>query len=75
MTFSSEEDLVQQLRPGVDGLILSDKGHCGTFLPSVWKEIADPAEFVRQLKVKAGFPKQYWSATLTVDRYTVDVVE
>ena len=75
MVFSSEGDLVQQLRPGVDGLILSDKGRRGTFLPSVWEEISEPAEFVRHLKAKAGFPAQYWSPTLTMDRYTVDVVE
>jgi AmmeMemoRadiSam system protein A len=36
MTFSSEADLLAQIRPGIDGLILSDGQARGTFLPSVW---------------------------------------
>jgi AmmeMemoRadiSam system protein A len=70
--FSSEADLVRQLRPGVDGLILEDNGHKGTFLPSVWKSLPDPADFLRHLKMKAGLPPNYWSDTLKVQRYTVE---
>ncbi|WP_455202363.1 AmmeMemoRadiSam system protein A, partial [Kaarinaea lacus] len=33
MTFSSEKDLIQQLQPGIDGLILTTGRHRGTFLP------------------------------------------
>ena len=71
MQFESEADLVRQLRPGIDGLILSDHGRRGTFLPSVWKSLPNPAEFLQHLKVKAGFPANYWSDTLKVERYTV----
>ncbi|WP_342590472.1 AMMECR1 domain-containing protein [methane-oxidizing endosymbiont of Gigantopelta aegis] len=31
MQFSSEEDLLRQIRPGVDGLILVENGYKGTF--------------------------------------------
>lgn len=72
MTFNSEDDLAAQLRPGVDGLILEDKGRRGTFLPSVWKSLPDPVGFLRQLKVKAGLHPGYWSDTLTVSRYTAE---
>ncbi len=70
MQFSSEADLIAQLRPGVDGLILEDgTGHRGTFLPSVWETLPQPAEFLRQLKLKAGLPPDYWSDNLRVSRY------
>jgi len=37
MTFDSEEDLLKQIRPGIDGLVLEDEQHRGTFLPAVWE--------------------------------------
>lgn len=70
--FNSEADLLQQLRPGIDGLILEDKGMRGTFLPSVWESLATAEEFLAHLKQKAGLPARYWSNTLTVSRYTTE---
>ncbi|MCG6934995.1 MAG: AmmeMemoRadiSam system protein A [Proteobacteria bacterium] len=72
MQFDSEADLVRQLRPGVDGLILSDHGRRGTFLPSVWESLPDPHDFFHHLKLKAGLPLDHWSDTLQVERYTVE---
>ena len=70
IAFTSEEDLLNQIRPGVDGLVLAAEGHRGTFLPSVWESIADKHEFWRQLKRKAGLPLDYWSSSIRVSRYT-----
>lgn len=70
--FSSEQDLIKQLRPGEDGLILQDKNHRGTFLPTVWEQLADPKEFLMHLKVKAGLGKNYWSDDLSIQRYTTE---
>lgn len=75
MTFSSEVDLLAQLRPGVDGLILS-AGHCrGTFLPSVWAELTTPQLFLTQLKRKAGLAADYWSPGVRIWRYETEMVE
>lgn len=74
MQFTSEQDLIKQLRINIDGLILSDNGHRGTFLPSVWKELPTPEEFLYHLKLKAGLPGNYWSKTVRVERYTVEDV-
>lgn len=74
LNFTSEQDLISKLRPGIDGLILSDKGQRGTFLPSVWSELPDPTVFLRHLKVKAGFPTDYWSNTLTIENYTTELI-
>lgn len=71
--FKSEADLIAQLRPGIDGLILSDAGRRGTFLPSVWEELPDPAEFLRHLKRKAGLPADYWSTSMKIQRYTTEM--
>jgi uncharacterized protein len=69
LVFGSEPELLQQLRPGRDGLILHDGGHRGTLLPAVWESVPDPREFLRQLKIKAGLPPEWWSDALTVERY------
>ena len=72
IAFTSEEDLIRQLRPGMDGLILIEGTHRGTFLPSVWEQIPGPAEFLQHLKKKAALPADYWSDTIEVLRYTTE---
>ena len=72
MEFASEDDLVEQIRPGTDGLILEDGFNKGTFLPSVWESLKDSREFLNHLKLKAGLPAIYWSDEIRVQRYTVE---
>lgn len=74
LTFESEEDLLRQIRPGVDGLILSEGLRRGTFLPAVWQSVPEPREFLRHLKCKAGLPPEYWSASIRVARYTAESI-
>ena len=68
--FGSEQDLLAQLRPGVDGLILYFHGQRATFLPAVWESLPDPQAFLAHLKQKAGLPLDFWSPELQVERYT-----
>lgn len=75
MAFASEQDLLEQLRPGIDGLILRDNDRRGTFLPLVWESLPEPRQFLRQLKVKAGLPPDYWSDSLRVWRYATTLVK
>ena len=70
--FVSEDDLVQQIRPGIDGLILEEGYNKGTFLPSVWESLHDSREFLNHLKLKAGLPANHWSDRIKVKRYTVE---
>jgi len=70
MQFSSEEDLLAQLRPGVDGLLLEYGSYRGTFLPAVWKALAEPELFLDKLKAKAGLDEDFWSPEIDVKRYT-----
>jgi len=72
VVFDSEQDLLNRIRPGVDGLILKDGNYRGTFLPSVWESLPDAGQFLTHLKLKAGLPSDHWSDTLEVWRYTTE---
>jgi AmmeMemoRadiSam system protein A len=56
--FRSEAELLAQLVPGRDGLILKLGWASGLFLPAVWDDLPEPAAFLRHLKRKAGLPGQ-----------------
>jgi uncharacterized protein len=70
-----EHELLQILKPDRDGLILQDGPRGALFLPSVWRAIADPCQFVRALKVKANMASDYWSNTLRSFRFSVESFE
>jgi len=70
ISFDSEAELLEKIRPNIDGLILSDEYQQGTFLPSVWASLPDKNSFLRHLKQKADLPVDYWSDTISVERYT-----
>ena len=69
-----DDDLVGKLRPGIDGLIVSDGPYRATYLPAVWEELSDPREFVRELRMKAGLAQDHWSDTIRFERYTAESV-
>ena len=75
LEFTSEDDLLAQLRPGIDGLIIAAAGRRGTFLPSVWEQLPDRRDFLRHLKLKAGLPPDYWSDDVEVWRYATESIE
>lgn len=72
MHFVDEADLIRQIRPGEDGLILQDGPNRGTFLPSVWESLPDPVDFLIHLKYKAGLAANHWSTRLEVYRYRTE---
>jgi AmmeMemoRadiSam system protein A len=69
-----EADLLAQLRPGCDGLVIEDGDRSATFLPVMWERLPDPREFLRALRDKAEMPVDHWSPTLRAYRYTVEDV-
>ncbi|HET7307473.1 MAG TPA: AmmeMemoRadiSam system protein A [Gammaproteobacteria bacterium] len=68
----TEAELLDRLRPGVDGLLIEDAGRRATFLPKVWNTLPEPADFVRELKRKAGLPAAYWTRAMRCQRYTTE---
>ena len=75
LIFSSPAELLAQLRPGMDGLLLEEGSRKGTLLPAVWETLPEAEVFLRQLKLKAGLPADYWSDSLKVYRYTAESIE
>ena len=72
MQVSDEQDLLTQLQPGMDGLLIDDGRHRATFLPQVWSHLPEPALFLNHLKRKAGMPLESWPDTMKCYRYHCD---
>lgn len=72
LTANSEAAVLAQLRAGVDGVVFRYGHHHSTFLPEAWSQYADPAEFMAQLKYKAGLPPDFWDVAVELRRYTVN---
>lgn len=73
--FSSHADLIRQLRPGVDGVIVEHREAKATFLPSVWDTLSDPEQFLQQLRRKATISDKVTTTELTVWCYRVENVD
>jgi len=71
IAFTDERDALSQLRAGIDGVIFEYGHHSSTFLPQVWESFSEPADFLAQLKYKAGLPPDFWDDAVKLMRYTV----
>ncbi|HET9043356.1 MAG TPA: AmmeMemoRadiSam system protein B [Burkholderiales bacterium] len=69
--FADANELMAQLRPGTDGVILAADGRRGTYLPQVWEQLPDPVQFLASLKQKAGIPADTRLTRCQVWRYQV----
>jgi AmmeMemoRadiSam system protein A len=68
VVFNTEQELLQQLVPGEDGIVLEKGYRKSTFLPQVWEQLPDKTAFLAHLSVKAGLPSDGWK-TSTIKRY------
>lgn len=64
--------LAAQLRPGVDGLVLSAGGRSAVFIPEVWAQLPDVEAFLDHLLAKGGFPRGRWPADMRAERFTAE---
>jgi len=71
LRFADEADLLAQIVPGEDGLILEHEGRRGTFLPQVWEGLPDKKTFLGELLKKAGLPVDTRLARCRLSRYRV----
>ncbi len=67
----TEQELLASIEPGRHGLVIACGERRATFLPQVWSSLPLPAEFVGELKAKAGLPRESWSPAIEAWRYTV----
>ncbi len=66
---ASRQSLLDELEPGVDGLLMEDRGYRSTFLPKVWEKLPSADEFLGELMQKAGLPAGHWSDSIRFHRY------
>lgn len=67
--FSDENDLMEQIEPYKDGIIIQDGNYSAVYLPSVWVQLPDKKLFMESLKQKAGLPADYFSKTFRAYRF------
>jgi MEMO1 family protein len=73
LAFTSPQDLMEKLRPGIDGVVLRVDGQTATYLPQVWEQLPDKRTFLRELSQKAGLSADAWkSPRATVMTYQVE---
>ncbi len=60
LPFKSPEDLLSQLRPNLDGVILYTRYGHSTYLPQVWEHFSRKKDFLSNLCQKHGAPKDTW---------------
>ncbi len=74
LPYTDADDLLAKLRPGIDGVTLRDSmGRRATFLPQVWRQLPDKAEFLSHLCQKMGASPDAWrGGHLTVHTYQVE---
>lgn len=73
LDYRDSEDLLSQLHPGVDGVVLRDGMRRATFLPQVWEKVPEADIFLGMLCRKMGVPTETWrNKKLTVLTYQVE---
>jgi len=70
LPFRDEADLLQRLRPGIDGLIIHSGSRTGSFLSQVWKSLPAPEDFLAHLKHKAGIRRPLRPEDASAETYT-----
>ena len=66
----SRPELLAQLRPDLDGVVVAAANRRALFLPAVWDQLPDPADFLDHLQAKAGFPPPRWPEGMRAWRFS-----
>ena len=73
LDYENSEELLNKIRPGVDGIILMQGTRRATFLPQVWKKVPEKEIFLSMLCRKMGMPSDEWQGnSLQVFTYQVE---
>lgn len=70
---SDADELIAQIKPTRDGILIADGNDRATFLPQVWNKISSTSRFLENLCLKMGKDSSAWrTGNLTVYQYTVE---
>jgi len=75
LDYEDYDDLLQKVKPNIDGLILKHGKFQGTFLPQVWEQLPTAKLFLEHLSLKAGATPSIYSENPTIYRYGVEHIE
>ena len=76
LSYSDADDLLEKLRPGIDGVIIKKGYHQSTFLPQVWEQLPRKEEFLNHLCLKAGLDGDEWKkGRIEVSTYQAQAFE
>jgi AmmeMemoRadiSam system protein A len=65
LKFDGPGDLLAKLQPHKDGVVLQIGQNMATFLPQVWEQLPERAEFLNHLSLKAGCAADAWRGPKT----------
>ncbi|MFH1291891.1 MAG: AmmeMemoRadiSam system protein A [bacterium] len=72
LDFIDSQDLIDKLRAGIDGVIISKGNYGATYLPQVWEDLSSKKEFLSSLCLKAGLGADDWkNSKLEVKVYQI----
>ena len=60
LEYTGGNDLLEKLRPNIDGVIINKGLARATFLPQVWEQLPRPEDFLAHLCRKAGLSLDEW---------------
>ena len=73
LAYDGPEELIEKLRPNVDGVVLERGWNRATFLPQVWEQLPEPEKFLAHLCYKAGLPPDAWrNQDVKISTYQVE---
>jgi len=73
LEFTNKTDLLQKIRPNIDGVIIKKGFYEATFLPQVWEDLPDKKSFFEHLCLKAGLNRDcYSTGNIEVATYEVE---
>lgn len=76
LKYRDGDDLLNKLRPNIDGVIIRQQAASATFLPQVWEQLPQPQDFLAHLCIKAGLAADSWrNSQLEVSSYQVQYFE
>ena len=60
LEYDDGDQLLEKLRPGIDGVVIESDWRRATFLPQVWEQLPHPEDFLAHLCYKAGLSGRAW---------------
>ncbi len=76
LPYADADDLLEKLRPDIDGVILRKGYHQSTFLPQVWEQLPKKEDFLAHLCLKAGLGADAWKeGDLEISIYQVQAFD